>query len=94
MSLILFLLAGLAAGLAGVIPRGWHRAVQRLTLVSLVALLFLMGVGLTADRGILGHLPSLGLQSLVLAGCAVLATVILYLPVTGMAGTTRRKKLP
>lgn len=53
---------------------GW---VNRLIMVAIWGLLFLLGIAVGANREILDHLDTIGWQALVLAVCAVGGSVVL-----------------
>ncbi|WP_022851278.1 LysO family transporter [Limisalsivibrio acetivorans] len=81
----LAVLAGLVPAL--LLPQGWFLNVRKhLFTASLVALLFLMGVGLGSDPQIIGKLGKFGIVSFVIALSSIVFSVIAVLIMVRLFG--------
>lgn len=86
-----WLLAALGAGvgLGVLLPKAVQRSgkvIRVLLSVLVAALLFLMGLKIGSDRGILSALPALGLRSLALGGLPLVFSVLLVWLLTRRKG--------
>ncbi|MEW6233594.1 MAG: LysO family transporter [Chloroflexota bacterium] len=71
---------GVALGLVGVIPEELTPWAGRIALAGLAVLLFTMGAGIGIDGQLLGNLPVMGTQALLLALAAAGGSIVLVWP--------------
>lgn len=79
---------GLGAIMPGTVQKG-GKAMRTLLCVLVGALLFLMGLKIGADRGVLVSLPSMGLKALILGGLPFLGSVLAVWIWTCLTGRKR-----
>jgi len=68
---------GVTLGLAGVIPEALTPWAGRTAMAGLAVLLFTMGAGIGIDGQLLGNLPVMGTQALLLALAAAGGSIVL-----------------
>ncbi|KYO54496.1 LysO family transporter [Tistrella mobilis] len=95
LALALAFLAGLVLGR---LLRGHRtriaRPVDRLTTVSIVVLLVLMGIGTGAMPDLAATLAASGLKAVTISAAAVAGSILVTLLLLGLIGRTRRRPLP
>lgn len=85
--LLVSLVLGFALARLDVLPQGWSRKVGLIGYLSLITLLFSLGLTLGSNPEITIVLPTLGLKALVLGLGAILGSVFLVWIATAARGS-------
>ena len=75
--IVISLLAGMAIGLAGILPQGFYGKINRMTTVALFILLATMGAQIGSNDELLAQIGYLGWQAVILAVLAILGSVLM-----------------